>query len=89
MQSLHRPAGCGYQECVQRQKAALSCRVVMGAGSSRHGGSSDAGASSGQIHLLLLLFANFVSFIHPQPSAPSVPLGVGFAPGLGGGASER
>lgn len=50
---------------MQRQEAALSCRVVMGAGSSRHGGSSDAGASSGQIHLLLLLFTNFVSFIHP------------------------
>lgn len=69
--------------------AALSCRVVVRAGSSCQGGSSDAGASSGQIHLLLLLFTNFVSFIHPQPSVPSVPLVLGFAPGVDGGASER
>ena len=64
---------------MQWQKAALSGRVVMGAGSSYQGGSSDAGASSGQIHLL---FTNFVSFF----SAPSVSLVPGFAPG---GALER
>lgn len=89
VQLLHRRAGCCYQECVQRQKAALSCRVVMGAGSSCQGGSSDAGASSGQTHLLLLLLTDFVSFILPPPSVPSVPLVLGFAPGVDGGASER
>lgn len=33
----------------------------------------------------LILYHLFI----PSPSAPSVPLGVGVAPGLGGGASER
>lgn len=76
---------CVLPECVQLYKAALSCRVTVGAGSSGRGGSSEAEAplSAGQISFLRLFSPVWVSALPPAHRPPALPLRrlVSVAPG--------